>query len=60
MSSVDKVSNGLGDRKEEVVATPFLEKKSSTKDIHEGNNELTGTPLLEKKSSTNNVEKRTN
>ena len=48
MSSVEKVSNVLGDRKEEVVTTPFLEKKSSTKDVDKGTGELADTPLLEK------------
>ena len=40
MSSVEKVSNVLGDRKEEVVTTPFSEKKSSTKDVDRGTGEL--------------------
>ena len=30
MSSVEKVGNVLGDRKEEVVTNPLLEKKSLT------------------------------
>ena len=33
MSSVDKYTNFLGDSKEEVVMTPFLEKKSLTKGV---------------------------
>ena len=33
MLSVDKVSNFLGDMKEEVFTTPFLEKKSLTMDV---------------------------
>ena len=38
--SVEKVSNVLGDRKEEVATTPLLEKKSSTKDFDKGTDEL--------------------
>ena len=52
----DKVSNILGDRKEEVVTTSFLEKKSLTKDVDKGTDELADTPLSEKKSSTNYVD----
>ena len=48
MHSVDKVSNVLGDRKEEVVTTPLLEKKSPTKDVDEGTDELADMPLMEK------------
>ena len=59
MSSVEKVSNVLGYKKEEVVTTPLLEKKSSTKDVDKGTDELVDTPLLEKKSSTKDVEKGT-
>ena len=59
MSMVEKVSNFLGDRKEEVVMTPFLEKKSSTKDVGKVTDELTNTPLLNKKSSTKDVNKGT-
>ena len=59
MLSVDKVSNFLGDRKEEVVTTPLLEKKSSTKDVDKGTDELADTPLLEKKYSTKDVGKGT-
>ena len=33
MSSVEKVGNIFGDRKEEVVTTPWLEKKSPIKDV---------------------------
>ena len=36
MSLNDKVSNFLGDKKEEVVMTPLTEKKSSTKDFDKG------------------------
>ena len=36
MSSNERVSNFLGDRKEEVVTTPFSENKSSTKDVDKG------------------------
>ena len=46
---VDIVSNVLGDRKEEVVTTPLLEKKSPTKDFEEGTGELEDMPFLEKK-----------
>ena len=59
MLLVEKVSNVLGDRKEEVVTTPLLENKSSTKDVYEGTGELADTPLLEKKSSTKYVDKVT-
>ena len=40
MSSNEKVSNVLGDRKEELVTTPFSEKKSLTKDVEKGTDEL--------------------
>ena len=40
MLSVDKVSNVLGDIKEEVVTTPFSEKKSFTRDSDKGTDEL--------------------
>ena len=40
MLSVDKVSNFLGNRKEEVVMTPLSEKKSLTKDINKCIGEL--------------------
>ena len=43
MSSVEKVSNVLGDRKEKVVTTPLLEKKSLTKDFDKGTDELADT-----------------
>ena len=59
MSSVEKVSNILGDRKEEVATTPLLGNKSSTKDVNEGTDELVDTPLLEKKSLTKDVDKDT-
>ena len=35
-----KISNVLVDRKEEVVTTPFPEKKLSTKDVEIGTGEL--------------------
>ena len=59
MSSNEKVSNYLGDRKEAVVTTTLSEKKSSTKDVEKGIEEFTDTILSEKKSSTKNVEKGT-
>ena len=40
MSSVEKVGNILSDRKEEVATTPFLEKKSLTRDVDKGTGEL--------------------
>ena len=54
---VDKVGNVLGDRKEEVVTTPFLEKKSSTKDVEKGTDKLSDTTLLGKKYLTKDVDK---
>ena len=59
MSSNEKVSNILGDRKEGLVTTPFSEKKSLTKDVDKGTDELADTLLTEKKSSTKGVEKST-
>ena len=59
MLSNEKFSNVLGDRKKEVVAASFLEKKSPTKDIDEGTGELEDMPLMEKKSSSKDVEKGT-
>ena len=59
MSSNEKFSNFLGDRKEEVVTTPFSDKKSLTKDVDKGTDEFADTLLMEKKSSTKNVEKGT-
>ena len=59
MSQVDKVSNVLDDRKQELVATPLLEKKSLTKDYDKGTDELVDTPLLEKKPPTKDVDKGT-
>ena len=56
MLSVDKFSNVLGNRKEEIVTTPFLEKKSSTKNFDKGTDELADTTLLEKKSSTKDID----
>ena len=40
MSSVDKVSNFLGNRKEEVVMTPLSENKLSTKYVDKVTGEL--------------------
>ena len=37
MLSVEKVSNVLGDSKEELVTTPLLDKKSPTKYVDKGN-----------------------
>ena len=59
MSSNDKVSNVLGYRKEEVVTTPFSEKKYLTKDIEKGADKLAGILLMEKKYSTKDVDKVT-
>ena len=59
MSSVDKSSNILGDRKEEVVTTPLLDKKSSTKDVDEDTYALVDKPFWEKKSPTKDVGKGT-
>ena len=56
---VDKFGNVLGDRKEEVVTNPLLEKKSSTKDFDRGTYELEDTILLGKKYSTKDVGERT-
>ena len=57
MSQVKKVSNVLGNRKEKVVTTSLLEKKSYTKDVDKGTYELVDTPLLEKKSLTKDVDR---
>ena len=46
MLSIDKVGNVLGDMKEEVVMTPLLEKKLSTKDVDKGTDELEDIPLM--------------
>ena len=59
MSSVDKVSNFLGDRKEEVVTTLLLENKSSTKYFDEGDDELSDTLLLEREYLTKDFDKGT-
>ena len=59
MSSNEKVSNCLGDRKEEVVTTPFKEKKSSTKNVDKGTDELADMPLTGKKYLTKDVDKGT-
>ena len=47
MSLVEKVSNVLGDRKEKVVTTVFLENKLTTKEFDECTDELADIPLLE-------------
>ena len=59
MSSNEKVSNVLGDRKEEVVTTPLSEKKPSTKYVDKGNEELADMPFMEKKYLTKDVDKGT-
>ena len=59
ISSNEKVSNVLGDRKEIVVTTPFYEKKSLTKGVDKGTNKLADTLLMENKSSTKDVDKGT-
>ena len=59
MLSNEKVSNFWGNKKEKVVRTPLLEKKSSTEDVGEGTDELSYMPLMEKKSSTKDVDKGT-
>ena len=59
MFLVDKVSNVLGDRKEEVLTTPYLEKKPLTNDVDEGTDGLADTPLLEKKYTTKDVDRGT-
>ena len=40
MSSFEKVSDVLGDWKEEVFPTPLSEEKSLTKDVDKGTDEL--------------------
>ena len=57
MSSNDKVSHVLGDRKEEVVAMPLSEKKYFTKYVEKGTDKLEDMLLTEKKFSTNGVDK---
>ena len=59
MSSNEKVSNVLGDRKEEVVTAPLSENKSSTKDVDKGIDEFPDIPLMENKYSTKDVDKCT-
>ena len=59
MSSNEKVSNILGDRKEAVVTTTLSEKKSLTKDVEKGIEEFSDTLFYEKKSSTKDVDKGT-
>ena len=59
MSSNEKVSNFLGDSKQELVTTPFSEKKSLTKDVEKGTDKLADILLMEKKYSTRDVDKGT-
>ena len=59
MSSNKKFSNVLGNRKEEVVTTPFSKKKSLTKDVEKGTDKLADMILVEKKYSTKDVDKGT-
>ena len=59
MSSNEKVSNVLGDRKDEVVTTSLSEKKSLTEDIDKGTNKLEDMLSIQKKSSTKDVDKGT-
>ena len=59
MSSNEKVSNVLGDRKEEVVTTPLSENKYSTKDVEKGTDKLADTLLMDNESSTKDVDKGT-
>ena len=40
MSSVEKVINGLDDRKKALVTTPFTEKKLLAKDVDKGTGKL--------------------
>ena len=49
----------LGDRKYEVVTTPFSEKKSLTRDVEECTDKLVDTTLMEKKYFTKDVEEGT-
>ena len=59
MLSVEKVSNVLGDRKEEVATTPLSDNKPSTKDVDKSTDELVDMKFMEKKSPTKDVEKGT-
>ena len=59
MSSNEKVSNALGDRKEEVVTTPLSKKKLFTNDVDKGTDELADMPLIQKKCLTKYVDKGT-
>ena len=59
MSSNEKVSNVLGDRKYEVVRTPLSEKKSSTKVVEKCTDKLAHILLMEKKYLTKDVDKGT-
>ena len=59
MSSNEKVSNVLGDSKQELVTTPFSEKKSLTKDVEKGTDKLADILLMENKYSTRDVDKGT-
>ena len=57
MSSNEKFSNALGDRKEAVGTTLLAENKSVTKDAEKGSDKLSDTLFSEKKSSAKDVEK---
>ena len=59
MSSNEKISNVLGDMKEDVVMTPLSEKEYSTKDVEKGTDILADVLLIEKKYSTRDLEKVT-
>ena len=59
MSPNEKFSNVLVESKEEVITTPFSEKKYSTKDVEKGTGELAYMILMENKSSTKDVDKGT-
>ena len=52
MSSNDKVSNVLGDSKDEVVTTPLSGNKSLTKYVEKGTDKFADMLLKENKSST--------
>ena len=59
MSSNEKVSNVLGDMKEEVVTTPFCKKKYLTKDVEKSTDKLANMIFTEKKYLTKDVDKGT-
>ena len=59
MSSNEKDSIFWGDSKQEVVTTPFSEKKSSTKDVEKGTDKLADMLLMEKKYLTKDFDKGT-